>query len=567
MAMMSSASAAASRLVPALRVPEELCSSWIRGAGWASASNRVRLDREAVQTGPGSSQSLAVRAVSTTTKTSSRPATDQSERLAKLNELLVEVAKTAANTGPRGAVRLAQGLEAVATVGAEWLLQQTQGAQIAVNARSPFALDPPGPKQLRKLFEKLGATYIKLGQFIASAPTLFPAEYVKEFQSCLDKTPPISFNQIQAIIRQDLGRSLEDVYEYIDPEPLASASIAQVHAARLKESQKDVVIKVLKPDVEDTLTVDLNFIYITAKVLEFLNPQLSRTSLVGIVGDIRASMLEEVDFRKEAMNIEAFRNYLEAAGSTRLATAPYVYRHCSSRRVLTMERFFGAPLSDLDSIRSVVPNPEATLINALNVWFGSLIACETFHADVHAGNLLLLKDGRIGFIDFGIVGRISPATWVAMETFLNSIGSNQYSAMAKALVTMGATAEKIDIDSFAKDLEKIFTAVGVLDSEVLITAAGTPGRPTTVAASMAFDEQQVNALLLEVIRVCESYGLRFPREFGLLLKQLLYFDRYTRLLAPGLNVFEDDRIQIASNRDTTYFPSPPPSGSNRSGFL
>lgn len=89
---------------------------------------------------------------------------------------------------------------------------------------------------------------------------------------------------------------------------------------------------------------------------------------VAIVGDIRASMLEEVDFRKEAMNIEAFRNYLEATGSTRLATAPYVYRHCSSRRVLTMERFFGAPLSDLDSIRSIVPNPEATLINALNVW-------------------------------------------------------------------------------------------------------------------------------------------------------------------------------------------------------
>ncbi|BBN01383.1 hypothetical protein MPTK1_2g07000 [Marchantia polymorpha subsp. ruderalis] len=532
---------------------EELCSSWIRGAGWTSASYRGRLDREVVQRGQCSSQSLAVRAVSTTTKTSSGPATDQSERLAKLNELLVEVAKTAANTGPRGAVRLAQGLEAVATVGAEWLLQQTQGAQIAVNARSPFALDPPGPKQLRKLFEKLGATYIKLGQFIASAPTLFPAEYVKEFQSCLDKTPPISFNQIKAIIRQDLGRSLEDVYEYIDPEPLASASIAQVHAARLKESQKDVVIKVLKPDVEDTLTVDLNFIYITAKVLEFLNPQLSRTSLVAIVGDIRASMLEEVDFRKEAMNIEAFRNYLEATGSTRLATAPYVYRHCSSRRVLTMERFFGAPLSDLDSIRSIVPNPEATLINALNVWFGSLIACETFHADVHAGNLLVLKDGRIGFIDFGIVGRISPATWVAMETFLNSIGSNQYPAMAKALVTMGATAEIIDIDSFAKDLEKIFTAVGDLDSDVLITAAGSPGGPATVAASMAFDEQQVNALLLEVIRVSESYGLRFPREFGLLLKQLLYFDRYTRLLAPGLNVFEDDRVQIASSRDTTYF--------------
>ncbi|KAL3678285.1 hypothetical protein R1sor_021241 [Riccia sorocarpa] len=546
----TSTTVSASRLVSTVSSTGELSSSWSRGAGWTSTSNRVLFHRGNRRR----SSWIEIRAVSTTSTPSSRPSADQTERLAKLNELLAEVAKTAASTGPRGAVRLAQGIEAVASIGAEWLLQQTQGAQIAASSRTPFALDPPGPRQLRKLFEKLGATYIKLGQFIASAPTLFPDEYVKEFQSCLDKTPPVPFNQIQAIIRQDLGRRIEDVYEYIDPQPLASASVAQVHAARLKESQKDVVIKVLKPGVEDTLTVDLNFLYISAKVLEFLNPQISRTSLVAIVGDIRASMLEEVDFRKEAVNIEAFRNYIEDTGSTRLATAPFVYRHCSSRRVLTMERLFGSPLTDLDSLRSIVPNPEATLINALNVWFGSLIACETFHADVHAGNLLVLKDGRVGFIDFGIVGRISPATWVAMETFLQSIGTNQYSAMAKALVTMGATAETVNIDNFAGDLEKIFSAVQELDSDLLVTAAGVPGGATTVAASLDFDEQQVNALLLEVIRVSESYGLRFPREFGLLLKQLLYFDRYTRLLAPGLNVFDDDRVQISAGRDTTYYP-------------
>jgi aarF domain-containing kinase len=122
---------------------------------------------------------------------------------------------------------------------------------------------------------------------------------------------------------------------------------------------------------------------------------------VGIVGDIRASMLEEVDFRKEAMNIDSFRNYVEVMGLAKQATAPFVYRHCSTQRVLTMERLYGVPLTDLNSIRSIVPSPEATLITALNVWFGSLIACETFHADVHAGNLLVLNDGRVGFIDFG----------------------------------------------------------------------------------------------------------------------------------------------------------------------
>jgi aarF domain-containing kinase len=89
------------------------------------------------------------------------------------------------------------------------------------------------------------------------------------------------------------------------------------------------------------------------------------------VGDLRASMLEEVDFRKEAVSIQAFRDYVEATGASRQATAPFVYQHCSSRRVLTMERFFGVPLTDLESIRTIVPNPEATLINALNVWYFS----------------------------------------------------------------------------------------------------------------------------------------------------------------------------------------------------
>ncbi|KAI5057656.1 hypothetical protein GOP47_0027671 [Adiantum capillus-veneris] len=473
------------------------------------------------------------------------------DRLKKLSELVEEVVRTAVDTGPRGAIRFAQGIEAVVNVGGEWALDQLKNLSTSRTTDSGVQVAIPGPLQLRKLFERLGATYIKLGQFIASAPSLFPADYVKEFQNCLDKTPPVPFDQIRDIMREDLGRPLEEVYDYIDPVPLASASIAQVHVARLRGSMKEVAIKVLKPGVGDILTADLNFLYIAARILEFLNPQISRTSLVGIVGDIRASMLEEIDFQKEAINIEAFRKYLETAGLSSQATAPQVYRHCSTKRVLTMERLYGVPLTDLNAISSLVANPEATLITALNVWFGSLLACESFHADVHAGNLLVLKDGRVGFIDFGIVGRISPATWEAIETFLTSIGSGQYNAMAAALVQMGATEGKVDVSKFAKDLEKIFTAVQDLDSEIMITAAGGP-RSATVAATLAVDEQQVNALFLDVIRVSEAYGLQFPREFGLLIKQLLYFDRYTRLLAPNLNVLEDERIMLSSNRRDAF---------------
>ncbi|RAL51336.1 hypothetical protein DM860_010838 [Cuscuta australis] len=470
------------------------------------------------------------------------------DRLENFPELVEDVVKTSINTGPRGALRLAQGIQAVIGVGSEWLADVPKTANSPTRLPTEMQLGLLSPMYLRKLFERMGATYIKLGQFIASAPTIFPPEYVQEFQYFFDKAPPVPFEEIQAILCEELGRPIDNVFDYVDPTPIASASIAQVHVARIKGSEDDVVIKVLKPGIEDILVADLNFVYIVARILQFLSPELDRTSLVAIVKDIRESMLEEVDFTKEAANIEAFRRYLETMGLTRQAKAPRVYQQCSTRRILTMERLYGVPLTDLDSINSLVPNPEASLITALNVWFGSLLACESFHADVHAGNLWLLRDGRIGFLDFGIVGRVSPKTWAATELFLGSIGTKEYGTMASALIDMGATGKAVDSKAFARDLENLFSSVQELDTKIIVAAAqDRKTKATAVSANVVFEETQMNALFLDLVRVGESYGLRFPREFALLMKQILYFDRYTRLLAPNLNMLRDQRINIAQN--------------------
>ncbi|XP_071934380.1 uncharacterized aarF domain-containing protein kinase At5g05200, chloroplastic-like isoform X2 [Coffea arabica] len=467
----------------------------------------------------------------------------------KLPKLVEDIVQTSLSTGPRGALRLAQGIQAVLGVGSEWLADLSKTANSSTTLPTEMQLGLLSPLYLRRLFERMGATYIKLGQFIASAPTLFPPQYVQEFQYCFDRVPAVPFADIQAILREELGQPIDAIFEYVDPTPLASASIAQVHGARIRGTQEDVVIKVLKPGIEDTLVADLNFVYIVARILEFLSPELNRASLVAIVKDIRESMLDEVDFKKEAANIESFRRYLEAMGLTRQATAPKVYLQYSTRRVLTMERLYGVPLTDLDSISALVPSPEASLITALNVWFGSLLACETFHADVHAGNLWLLRDGRIGFLDFGIVGRISPKTWAAMEIFLQSLATEDYNSMASALIDMDATNKDVDSMAFARDLEKIFSSIQDLDTEIVVATARGPNTSTTaVAANVIVDERQMNALFLDLVRVSESYGLRFPREFALLMKQLLYFDRYTRLLAPNLDMLRDQRITIVPNQ-------------------
>lgn len=413
---------------------------------------------------------------------------------------------------------------------------QTAGTVAGTLAETGFGMllgqSPPAPAVLRRTFERLGATYIKLGQFIASSPSLFPADYVEEFQHCLDRTEPLPYSEIRRILRAELGREPEEVFQEIQAEPMASASIAQVHAAKLQNGL-DVALKIQKPGVGDILLTDLNFLYVAARVLEWFAPGFARTSLSGIITDVQRTMMEETDFLKEAKNLDEFREFLSSAQITG-ATAPRVYHEYSTSRLLVMERFYGVPLTDLESIRKYAPEPEVTLINALNTWFASLVMCNFFHADVHAGNLMVLDDGRVGFIDFGIVGRIKKETWGSMNQLMESMAEQDFRGMAESLVGIGATSEEVDVPRFAQDLEELFRS---LDSFV-VEGAPVPADPQL----MPFDEAELNRMMIRMVELGERHGIRFPREFGLLMKQFLYFDRYVRILAPGLDIFGDARL-------------------------
>ena len=256
------------------------------------------------------------------------------------------------------------------------------------------------PRTLKRLFEELGATYIKLGQFIASSPTLFPAEFVLEFQSCLDNGPTVPYSAIREIIQKDLNKPISSVYSFVDPSPLASASVAQVHRARLKDGT-EVVIKVRKPGVDSNLQVDLGFLYVSSRIIELINPALGRVSFSNIVGDLRVSMLDELDFTREAKNLMVFRDFLDKNGMIG-ATAPKPYFEASGKRVLTMEYLKGVPFVNLEGVKKYSPDTAATLFTAISTWGKSVAELDVFHADLHGGNLLVLEDGRIAFLDFGI---------------------------------------------------------------------------------------------------------------------------------------------------------------------
>jgi len=250
-----------------------------------------------------------------------------------------------------------------------------------------------------------------------------------------------------------------------------------------------------------------------------------------VIHELGRSMADETDFIQEAKNIADFQKFLDDTEETEVIT-PRVVKALSTKRVLTMSRLYGAPLTDLQVVRRYASNPQAVLEKALQTWFQSLALVGFFHADVHAGNLMILEDGRIGFLDFGIVGRFSPKVFESLWMLVQGVGEKDYRMIARSLIGLDATGgggQKVEEEKFAAELRSVFESVNTFGK--VVENAARRGEAIQV------DEGDLNQMILQIVGVARDNGLKIPREFALLIKQFLYFDRYAQILAPGMSVY------------------------------
>lgn len=405
----------------------------------------------------------------------------------------------------------------------------------------------PTPVELREAFEAMGVTYIKLGQFIGSSPSLFPSEYIEAFQDCFDRMPADDFVLIKAVIERELDRPLESVFLHIDEQPLASASIAQVHSATLKSGEK-VVIKVQKPGAEATINLDLNILLLVTRLLERLTPQVNRQMISGFVEAIYPYMMDECDFCKEENYLLEFDRFLKDQGLSNIAV-PKPLPSLSTKRVLVMERFFGSTFADylrntkssstgsgFDDALIIKRKGQAhdfsqAVSNVKSVWMSSLFNNWFFHADLHVGNMMLLDNGQIGLIDFGLVGSIDRKIWQACQKLFIGFSRSDHYMVASALFEIGMTKDSLDLKLFAKHIESLVLKFKEMDRQA------TNGWNDSGFDEKAFS-QDANRWLLELGSVSRNYGLVFPHAFTLMLKQFLYFDRLENYGDSGDTLFD-----------------------------
>ncbi len=399
-----------------------------------------------------------------------------------------------------------------------WQLTRT-AARVATNlpARGPWPMKVI--KEIPKAFSDLGPTYVKFGQIIASSPGAFGEPLSREFRTLLDAVPPANTEAVHKLFAEELGDEPAKLFKHFEEKPFASASIAQVHFATLHTGE-EVVVKIQRPGIRRRVAADLQILKRFAQVVEFAKLG-RRLSAQDVVADFADNLAEELDFRIEAQSMEAWVSGLHGSPLGRNIKVPDVHWDFTSERVLTMERVHGVRIDDVSAIRKQGFDGTELVKALLFATFEGGLRHGLFHGDLHAGNLLVDDQGRIVFLDFGIMGRIDPRTrWLLRELIYALLVKKDHAAAGKIVVLLGAVGSTKPEAQAAKDLEAF-------------------AQPLTMKTLGDLSYAEIGK---QLSTLADAYDVKLPRELVLIGKQFLYVERYMKLLAPKWQMMSDPQF-------------------------
>lgn len=394
---------------------------------------------------------------------------------------------------------------------------------------------PGSPKssavRLREALQELGPSFVKLGQIVSTRPDLIPAELIVELKKLQDEVPALEREVIDEVIADTFGGAQDEIFVAIDDLPLASASIAQVHRARLRrdDGERDVVVKIQRPNIRALIERDLDLLYLLARLIERHIPESKMYSPSGLVAEFDRAIMAELDFNLEADNAARFARNFAGDATVRF---PYVYREASGKRVLTMERFAGAKIHDFVAAHG---GGDRIAINALHVVAKMIFEHGFFHADPHPGNIIIVgsaADPVVGLIDVGLVGRLSPELRDRSVELMLAAVSGDSELLADALLAMGRPRGRVDKTAFRAEVE-------LLSERYL-------GKPLA--------EVEFAAMIRDLVQGAIKYEIDMPVEMMMVGKTLMTVEGIGKEIYPDLDVWSELKPYMVDLLRERYSP-------------
>lgn len=364
----------------------------------------------------------------------------------------------------------------------------------------------------RMVLEDLGGTFIKMGQILSTRGDILPRELVEELEKLQDRVPPFGFDEVKRTVERELNIHIEDEFEDLESQPLASASLGQVHKAKLK-SGEEVVLKVLRPDMKTSVAIDCEILLDTARFLEKRKLLKGKYNFVSIAREIKEFLEEETDYTHEVQNAERFRKNFSSDSSVYV---PRVHWGYTSGKVLCLERVEGIKIVNLEGIKSRGFDVKEIAKSGITAYLKQILVHGFFHADPHPGNIFVTPEGKIAFVDFGLVGELDRELRNKLGDLFIAISRHNIDGVIDALLSMGSIQTGIDRLRLKKDFSYIYEKYSALPLKQL----------------------NLREFAREILEIIFRHQIRIPPDLTLMIKTLVVLEGLGKQLDPDFNILE-----------------------------